>query len=32
MFFKLKTLDDVVRYYQNTYSMLSPANDQLLLR
>ncbi|MCI17525.1 exonuclease V chloroplastic-like, partial [Trifolium medium] len=26
------TLDDVVRYYRNTYMMLSPANDELLLR
>ncbi|XP_062015836.1 exonuclease V, chloroplastic-like [Rosa rugosa] len=27
-----KTLDDVVRYYRNTWSMLPPAHDQLLLR
>lgn len=30
--FSATTLDDVVRYYRNTYMMLSPANDQLLLR
>ncbi|KAK2433983.1 exonuclease V, chloroplastic [Trifolium repens] len=30
--FSASTLDDVVRYYRNTYMMLSPANDQLLLR
>ncbi|KAL5056038.1 hypothetical protein RYX36_036720 [Vicia faba] len=30
--FSAMTLDDVVRYYRNTYTMLSPANDQLLLR
>jgi hypothetical protein len=31
-YLQMQTLDDVVRYYRNTYMMLSPANDQLLLR
>ncbi|XP_027345392.1 exonuclease V, chloroplastic-like [Abrus precatorius] len=30
--FSASTLDDVVRYYRNTCSMLAPAHDQLLLR
>ncbi|KAK9940208.1 hypothetical protein M0R45_016879 [Rubus argutus] len=30
--FPAKTLDDVVRYYRNTWSMLPPAHDKLLLR
>ncbi|XVF47123.1 hypothetical protein PTKIN_Ptkin03bG0083700 [Pterospermum kingtungense] len=30
--FPAKTLDDIVRYYRNTWSMLPPAQDQLLLR
>ncbi|KAL2328652.1 hypothetical protein Fmac_022079 [Flemingia macrophylla] len=30
--FSASNLDDVVRYYRNTCSMLAPAHDQLLLR
>ncbi|KAB1227014.1 Exonuclease V, chloroplastic [Morella rubra] len=30
--FLAETLDDLVRLYRNTWSMLPPANDQLLLR
>ncbi|XWS71326.1 hypothetical protein CRYUN_Cryun03dG0128600 [Craigia yunnanensis] len=30
--FPAKTLDDIVRHYRNTWSMLLPAQDQLLLR
>ncbi|KAE8038895.1 hypothetical protein FH972_011363 [Carpinus fangiana] len=30
--FPVETLDDMVRLYRNTFSMLPPAHDQLLLR
>ncbi|KAA8550431.1 hypothetical protein F0562_002115 [Nyssa sinensis] len=30
--FPAKTLDDLVRYFRNTWCMLPPAHDQLLLR
>ncbi|TQE01062.1 hypothetical protein C1H46_013339 [Malus baccata] len=30
--FPAETLDDIVRYYRNTCSMLPSAHDQLLLR
>ncbi|XVE79086.1 hypothetical protein DITRI_Ditri14bG0029200 [Diplodiscus trichospermus] len=30
--FPAKTLDDIVGYYRNTFSMLPPAHNQLLLR